>query len=160
VYGSIYVVDAALAAGDAAHGVQTSGWSNGKVSTWAHLYQHGGDPAFPGTDYNDIRRSPHGMWLQTQGDDMPTAEEIAQAVWGYHVNSQDGKQTHSTAYWVENPNEQLAGLKGQLSALAVAVGKITPGQVDVPALASALAADLGPDLGHELVAALTAALSN
>lgn len=77
VYGSIYVVDAALAAKHAVHGVQTNAWSHGKVSTWAHVYQHGGSE-FPGTDYNDIFRRPHGTWLQTlNGDDVPlTPTEI------------------------------------------------------------------------------------
>src|SRR6266702_654780 len=68
VYGSIYVVDAALAEKSAVHGVQTNAWSHGKVSAWAHVYQHG-PSEFPGTDYNDVLRVPHGTWLQTLGGD-------------------------------------------------------------------------------------------
>lgn len=76
VYGSIYVVDGALAAGDAVHGVQTNAWSHGDVSARAHVYQHGGSE-FPNTDYNDILRAPHGTWLQTQGDDVGNVDTIS-----------------------------------------------------------------------------------
>ncbi len=76
VYGSIYVVDAALAEKTAVHGVQTNAWSHGKVSSWAHVYQHG-PSEFPGTDYNDVLRVPHGTWLQTLGGDDMTPEQEA-----------------------------------------------------------------------------------
>ena len=87
VYGSIYVVDASLAAKHAVHGVQTNAWSHGKVSSWAHVYQHG-PSEFPGTDYNDILRTPHGTWLQTlNGEDVPLTDtdigKIAAAVNGH-----------------------------------------------------------------------------
>lgn len=75
VYGSIYVVDASLAAKHAVHGVQTNAWSHGKVSSWAHVYQHG-PSEFPGTDYNDILRTPHGTWLQTSNGDDVTPDDI------------------------------------------------------------------------------------
>jgi hypothetical protein len=93
VYGSIYVVDAALAEKTAVHGVQTNAWSHGKVSSWAQVYQHG-PSEFPGTDYNDVLRVPHGTWLQTLGgDDMPlTTDEInsiADAVWARGVKNPD-----------------------------------------------------------------------
>jgi len=77
VYGSIYVVDAALAEKTAVHGVQTNAWSHGKISSWAHVYQHG-PSEFPGTDYNDVLRVPHGTWLQTmtpEADDMTPEQE-------------------------------------------------------------------------------------
>lgn len=88
VYGSIYVVDAALAEKSAVHGVQTNAWSHGKISAWAHVYQHG-PSEFPGTDYNDVLRVPHGTWLQTLGGvdmpftDWPQADQdaLADAVW-------------------------------------------------------------------------------
>ena len=76
VYGSIYVVDAALAAHVAVHGVQTNAWSHSKVSSWAHVYQHG-PSEFPGTDYNDVLRVPHGTWLQTAGGDDMTPDQEA-----------------------------------------------------------------------------------
>ncbi len=76
VYGSIYVVDAALAEKTAVHGVQTNAWSHGKISAWAHVYQHG-PSEFPGTDYNDVLRVPHGTWLQTLGGDDMTPEQEA-----------------------------------------------------------------------------------
>jgi hypothetical protein len=88
VYGSIYVVDAALAEKTAVHGVQTNAWSHSKISSWAQVYQHG-PSEFPGTDYNDVLRVPHGTWLQTLGgDDMPFTDwpqadqdALADAVW-------------------------------------------------------------------------------
>src|SRR6266702_1316053 len=55
VYGSIYVVDAALAGKTAVHGVQTNAWSQGKVSSWSHVYHHA-PSEFPGTDSNDVLR--------------------------------------------------------------------------------------------------------
>ena len=76
VYGSIYVVDAALAEKTAVHGVQTNAWSHGKISAWTHVYQHG-PSEFPGTDYNDVLRVPHGTWLQTLGGDDMTPEQEA-----------------------------------------------------------------------------------
>jgi len=101
VYGSIYVVDAALAEKSAVHGVQTNAWSHSKVSSWAHVYQHGGSE-FPGTDYNDVLRVPHGTWLQTLGgDDMPlTTDEInsiAEAVWATGVKNPDSGLVQSAA---------------------------------------------------------------
>jgi hypothetical protein len=86
VYGSIYVVDAALAEHAAVHGVQTIAWSHSKVSTWAHLYQHGGTE-FPGTDYNDILRTPHGTWLQTLNGAAMTLDADDQAWLTTLVNS-------------------------------------------------------------------------
>jgi hypothetical protein len=81
VYGSIYVVDAALAEKTAVHGVQTNAWSHSKVSAWAHVYQHG-PSEFPGTDYNDVLRVPHGTWLQTLGgDDMPLTATDVNLIW-------------------------------------------------------------------------------
>jgi len=93
VYGSIYVVDAALAEKTAVHGVQTNAWSHSKISSWAQVYQHG-PSEFPGTDYNDVLRVPHGTWLQTLGgEDMPlTTDEInsiADAVWARGVKNPD-----------------------------------------------------------------------
>jgi hypothetical protein len=101
VYGSIYVVDAALAEKTAVHGVQTNAWSHSKVSAWAHVYQHG-PSEFPGTDYNDVLRVPHGTWLQTLGgDDMPlTTDEIAsiaEAVWATGVKNPDSGLVQSAA---------------------------------------------------------------
>ncbi len=61
----------------AVHGVQTNAWSHGKISSWAHVYQHG-PSEFPGTDYNDVLRVPHGTWLQTmtpEADDMTPEQE-------------------------------------------------------------------------------------
>jgi Domain of unknown function (DUF1906) len=81
VYGSIYVVDGALAEHAASHAVQTIAWSHSQISTRAHVYQHGGSE-FPGTDYNDILRVPYGSWLQTlRGEDMPLTSADVNLIW-------------------------------------------------------------------------------
>jgi len=122
VYGSIYVVDAALALKHAVHGVQTVAWSHGKVSSWAHLYQHGGSE-FQGTDYNDILHTPHGSWLQTLGGDMPLTDAeiqaVADRVWAKTVNNgsagaADGVAGRRLSYI----DERVAGLSSQISQQA------------------------------------------
>jgi hypothetical protein len=151
VYGSLYVVDAALAAKDASHGVQTLAWSHGKVSTWAHVYQHGGDPAFPGTDYNDILRVPHGTWLQTLGgflmaltdaqqqDMYKDIQTINAAVAAHlppietHAKAADAQtqglsgMLQNVATQVNAVSDQCDALKAQLAAVQASVDALTPG---------------------------------
>lgn len=56
-------------------------WSGGVISTDAHLIQRVSTPV-AGTDWNDVQHHPFGSWLAPMdGDDMPTAAEIADAVW-------------------------------------------------------------------------------
>jgi hypothetical protein len=86
VYGSIYVVDGALRADHAMHGVQTIAWSHGKISQLADVYQHGGSE-FAGTDYNDVLRIPHGTWLQTLGADMPLTSDDAKTLFNAGVTN-------------------------------------------------------------------------
>jgi hypothetical protein len=119
VYGSIYVVDAALAEHTAVHGVQTVAWSHGKVSSWANLYQHGGSE-FPGTDYNDVFRVPHGTWLQTLGDPVTQDEinaiaqqvlAVCRPVWRADIIEQVqkcGLATQSTLVGVDNDVKSTA----------------------------------------------------
>jgi hypothetical protein len=64
IYGSLSVVDAALAGGWAAYAWQACAWSNGKVSQRAHLYQRlSPTVAHPigGTDENIVLR-PFPLW--------------------------------------------------------------------------------------------------
>jgi Glycosyl hydrolases family 25 len=96
------------------------------------------------------------------GGDMPlsTGEviAIANAVWAHGILNPDSGATMTAAERVLDIEVKGGDLAAKLASLALAVGKLAPGNVDVPALAAALAADLGPDLGNELVAALGAAL--
>jgi hypothetical protein len=129
VYGSIYVVDGALADRDAVHGVQTNAWSHGKISAWAHVYQHG-PSEFPGTDYNDILRVPHGTWLQTLGgEDMPTADEIADATWARGLKNDVTGTVQTAAHRLiaaqsqDDLDNAVAGLSKDLAAAVTAVKK-------------------------------------
>src|SRR6266705_2421997 len=136
VYGSIYVVDAALAEKTAVHGVQTNAWSHGKVSSWAHVYQHG-PSEFPGTDYNDVLRVPHGTWLQALGGDDMTPEQEAKldAVLSA-VSSSDGYGAHRQIADFRNDNTHpntVPGIKktvsdtsaGVLAAVSQLAAKVT-----------------------------------
>lgn len=75
VYGSFYVVEGALVAGDAVHAVQTAAWSHGNIFLHAHVYQHG-PSEFPNTDYNDILNRPHGTWLQTLATPSTPGDDV------------------------------------------------------------------------------------
>lgn len=121
VYGSIYVVDGALRADHAMHGVQTSAWSHGKISQLAEVYQHGGSE-FAGTDYNDVLRIPHGTWLQTlAGDDMtPEQEKLLQACYdrlGLIIRGDDPDPVTGDTHPANLTN--LLGKLGSLSAVAI-----------------------------------------
>jgi hypothetical protein len=86
VYGSVYVVTGALQDERDLVGVQTSAWSHGLLSAFAHVYQHGGSE-FAGTDYNDVLRIPHGTWLQTLGADMPLTSDDAKTLFNAGVTN-------------------------------------------------------------------------
>jgi hypothetical protein len=173
VYGSIYVVDGALGQHDAVHGVQTIAWSHSKISTWAHLYQHGGSE-FPGTDYNDVFRIPHGTWLQTLGEDMPTANEIAAAVWARGVKNDATGVVQSAADRLvgaqansSDARDQAAAALRQARANGVSIAQIitTLGNLqltlspdDITAIAHAILAALPTDLAAQLVTEMAADL--
>ena len=157
VYGSIYVVDAALAEKTAVHGVQTNAWSHGKVSSWAQVYQHG-PSEFPGTDYNDVLRVPHGTWLQTLGEDMPlTTDEInniAAAVWAFGIKNPD-----PASGLVQPAATRLVGAQAQTDldkAVAAVLAQAKANGTGISGLSSALAAALA-DL-ETAIAAVQAAV--
>jgi hypothetical protein len=157
VYGSLYVVDAALAEHSAVHGVQTNAWSNGKISNFAHVYQHGGDPQFPGTDYNDILRVPHGTWLQTKGgflmaltdaqqlDMYNDIQTINAAVAGHlppietHAIAADS-QTQGLGGAVKNVSSQVTAVSKQCDSLAAQCTSLATQLTDLQAAVDALAA--------------------
>src|SRR6266571_458210 len=125
VYGSIYVVDAALAEKSAVHGVQTNAWSHGKVSNWAHVYQHG-PSEFPGTDYNDVLRVPHGTWLQTLkgGDDMTPEQEAKLDAVLSAVTTRDADGAYRQIADFRNDNTHpntVPGIKKSVSDTSAAV---------------------------------------
>ncbi len=161
VYGSIYVVDAALAEKSAIHGVQTNAWSHGKVSSWAHVYQHG-PSEFPGTDYNDVLRVPHGTWLQTlEGENVALTDAeilaIADAVWARGVKNDAsglimsagdrlvGAQSQddldkAVAAVLAQAKANVAGISGLASSLAAAVADLATKATVSDTSASVLAA--------------------
>ena len=149
VYGSIYVVDAALAEKSAVHGVQTNAWSHGKVSAWAHVYQHG-PSEFPGTDYNDVLRVPHGTWLQTlEGENVALTDAeilaIADAVWARGVKN-------DASGLIQPAGTRLVGAQSQDDldkAVAAVAAKLT-----------ALAGTVADAATHDEVAAVVAAIAS
>src|SRR6266704_1911768 len=149
VYGSIYVVDAALAEKTAVHGVQTNAWSHGKVSSGAHVYQHG-PSEFPGTDYNDVLRVPHGTWLQTlEGENVALTDAeilaIADAVWARGVKN-------DASGLIQPAGTRLVGAQSQDDldkAVAAVAAKLT-----------ALAGTVADAATHDEVAAVVAAIAS
>ncbi len=151
VYGSIYVVDAALAEHDAVHAVQTNAWSHGKISTWAHVYQHGSSE-FPGTDYNDIFHIPHGTWLQTLGGDDVTPEQEAKldaVLSAVTTRDADGAYRQIADFRNDNPHPNtVPGIKktvsdtsaGVLAAVSQLAVSIADTQAKVDQILAALAA--------------------
>jgi hypothetical protein len=67
--------------------VMTNAWDIDAPPSFCHLHQHGGDTRFPGTDYNDVLRVPHGTWLQTLGGDMPLTDADLDAVEARALNA-------------------------------------------------------------------------
>jgi hypothetical protein len=165
VYGSIYVVDAALAEHAAVHGVQTNAWSHGKVSAWAHVYQHG-PSEFPGTDFNDVLRVPHGAWMQTlNGDDMfEDADRALLNRIGQLVHTNTDGLTGALAALPESTAtrtmQYLATTVQRVIDVQAKVGALSTGTVDPAALAAALATDLGPGLSKQLLDALAQRLDS
>ena len=186
VYGSIFVVDGALRAHDAVHAVQTIAWSgrnpdgSPRISSLAHVYQHGGSE-FPGTDYNDVLRVPHGTWLQTLGGaDMPLTDaeynEIARRVLAAVTGGETqvttallGKRIHENTDGLiarvdtivrntDTVEAKLTALAGQVSNVRTDIANLPDAVVDIPALVTALVAALPPDLATQLVTAMATKL--
>lgn len=106
--------------------------------------QYGGDQG--GFDYNVFADS----LISPIGDPPVTPAEItaiAAAVWNHQVDSQDGKQQHSAAYWLENPNEKLTAIAASINpaklAAALAPLLAAAGPVTEAALEQALRTVLG-----------------
>lgn len=129
VYGEHDVVEAALP-GHAAYGWQTAAWSGGRRSREAHLYQRIGQPLVGGipVDVNDVLKPDFGQI--DMEDDMPTAQEIANAVWnteldmGWKRKPTDPENHKATARtvlsWEDRRQQaiarQIATLSGQVAS--------------------------------------------
>jgi hypothetical protein len=104
----------------------------------------------PGCDVNTILDpAALGAWGPANGDDMPTAKEIAQAVWAEQIHNTDatGKPTsgnHPASSWLTQ------------ATVNAAHAATTP--IDTTALAQQIITALGTDLAREVAAELGAAL--
>jgi len=95
----------------------------------AWLQQRYGDARAHGhaLDVNDILKTP----LPFMGANMsaPSAKDIANEVWKHIIYAQgtDPKRpAHSTAFWLENPNELLAEVVKQLDTLTAKIEALAP----------------------------------
>ena len=90
IYGGLHVVRRALDSGHAAWGWQTMAWSGGQWEARAHVRQTGA-VSIGGVqcDRNQAMTSDYGQWMPGktphEEDDMPTAKEIAEAVWSHPI---------------------------------------------------------------------------
>jgi hypothetical protein len=114
-------------------------------------------------DYTPMTRAELTSWAHEKGDPMPTAQEIAQAVWDHvETNAETGKPVRFGAVmaWSDREHGDImrkeAAITAQLGALSAAVtalaqkGGISADQVQAAAKAGAAAAlaELGVDLEH------------
>ena len=75
-----------------------------------------------------------------EGDDMPSAQEVAEAVWGYNYK---GTARLSNMYDVDNViYDKVANLEKQVAELSAKIDKLQVGGVDVKAIAKAVNDDV------------------
>jgi hypothetical protein len=161
VYGGIDVVRAALDGGHVRWAWQTRAWSEGHWDPRAHIRQ-GATQTIGGVscDLNTATQPDYGQWMPgqtpqpTQEDSMPTAAEVAKAVWDHQeVNRASGKPMRMAVgiTWADYERQQavrsltaqIGALTATVTALATAVGDaggLTAEQVTAAAAAGAEAA--------------------
>jgi hypothetical protein len=171
VYGGIDVVKAALDGGHVRWAWQTRAWSEGHWDPRAHIRQ-GATQTIGGVscDLNTAMTTDYGQWMPgqtpqpTQEDSMPTAAEVAKAVWDHQeVNRASGKPMRMAVgiTWADYERQQavrsltaqIGALTATVTALAKAVGAaggLTAEQVTAAAAAGA----------NEALAKLGEALTN
>jgi hypothetical protein len=148
VYGSFRVVKSIIA-GPADYGWQTLAWSGGKLLSSANLYQRGhATVAHPvsGTDENVLL---HTFPTWNPEADMPTAKEIADAVWSADEvpNSRnEANPTISARNALGRIDRDVAALKDAVANLHVGVPVV--GGVDLDALADKVADKLAARLAQ------------
>lgn len=123
-------------------GWQTIAWSSGLISKHAVLYQYEIEQDFHGSavDYDQIIDIDQlgAWWPEGSEHDMPTAQEIANAVWAEQLG--DGTTKQSAAAWLKqarNNSDRKALVALLLSKLpADETGGITKQQVQAAATAA------------------------
>jgi hypothetical protein len=162
VYGGIDTVKAALDGGHVRWAWQTRAWSEGHWDSRAHIRQ-GATQTIGGVscDFNTATVTDYGQWMPGRTpdleDDMPTAQEIAAAVWAHPMVSPTSKATHSAEVFLRYQDDHFARLTAQVGALTATVtalkadGGLTAEQITAAAQAGATAAldQLGTALTKE-----------
>jgi hypothetical protein len=110
-YGPRVKMDAVLISGHAVFGWQPTAWAgqdaNGQPiqSNLAHLFQYFGGAPIPQTDLNKVLREPPFPWYDG-GEPMPTAQEIADAVWAKQLQSEiNPAKTFSAGFMLASTNK-------------------------------------------------------
>lgn len=100
---------------------QTVAWSYGRMSQHAVLYQYAINQDFHGSavDYNRIIDIDNlePWWPEGSEHGMPTAKEIAEAVWGEKIT--DGTDTMRASSWLKQARNRAGGASAKAIAEAV-----------------------------------------
>lgn len=149
VYGGYRVVSYLLDHKLAAWAWQTVAWSHGQWDARAHIRQYAKTVTINGVscDVNNALAADFGQWMPGKTpaleDTMPTADEIAAAVWAHPMVSPTSRQSHSAETFVRYQDQHFAAIMQRLAAqdaaittLASLVGK----QVDTAQVVAAVQA--------------------
>lgn len=154
VYGSYYVCQMLLDASAVTHCWQTMAWSGGNWDSRFHIIQRIGYVTVDGItcDLNDLNDTLPEWGIYGIGEDMPSAAEIAAAIWAHPVDVPRRNDdfpggveivkvpagdvlaaNHAQIFWGLGYNRELwgPGLSVQANATMAALGHvITPEQLD------------------------------
>lgn len=152
VYGEADLIEYLHNAGVVTSEWQTYAWSNGRLSAEADFYQYLNGQTVAGASV-DLDRIIHpdllGAWWPENspyGENMPTADEIAAAVWNAQIRGHGTAGAPATTA-SHAASDWLIGTKASVGAVQAAAA----GAVDVNALADALVA---AGIGQAVVTAL------
>lgn len=127
VYGGYRVVSYLLDHKLAAWAWQTVAWSHGQWDDRAHIRQYAKTVRINGVecDVNTAAVTDFGQWMPgktpIREDDMPTADEIANAVWAHTMVSPTNKQPHSAETFLRYGDDHFARLTAQITGLTATV---------------------------------------
>jgi len=57
-------------------------------------------------------------------DDMALTPADVDLIWANRIDSPDGKQQHTAAYWLEHPNEMLLSVQNHITSIETAIGQL------------------------------------
>jgi hypothetical protein len=127
VYGGYRVVSYLLDHKLAAWAWQTVAWSHGQWDVRAHIRQYAKTVRINGVecDVNTAAVTDFGQWMPgktpIREDDMPTADEIAKAVWAHPMVSPTSRQSHSAETFVRYQDQHFAAVMQRLAAMDAAI---------------------------------------